>query len=226
MCAPSGEGFRREAPCVDCGLRGIESVSTHLLRATAVPATRLQRGYQQGGSGMLKIFKHHIPLWSLLELIADSVLCFTAVLLAASRLPGSSFDAPHHAFPSADVLLWAASFAAFMALLYSFVGLYRQGAIRVSLGALFGRGLVALSMGSVIAYIALQADGNRDYALLLLVYSVPVMAVGVIAVRSVGYLARRAAVGARRVLIVGTGPEAQSVAAGLAADNAARPRLG
>lgn len=174
---------------------------------------------------MLKIFKHHIPMWSLLELIADSVLCFVAVLLAAARLPGSPFDAQRHAFPSPDILIWAAAFAAFMALLYSFVGLYRQGAIRVSLSALFGRGLVALSMGSCIAYAALQAEGNRDYALLLLLYSVPVMAAGVIVVRSVGYLARRASVGARRVLIVGTGPEAQSVAADLAADNAARHML-
>jgi sugar transferase (PEP-CTERM system associated) len=112
-----------------------------------------------------------------------------------------------------------------MALLYSFVGLYRQGAIRVSLRALFGRGLVALSMGSCIAYLALQAEGNRDHALMLLLYSVPVMAVGVIAVRSVGYLARRSAVGARRVLIVGTGADALSVATDLAADSSARHLL-
>lgn len=174
---------------------------------------------------MLKIFKHHIPMWSLLELIADSVLCFVAVLLAAARLPGSAIDPQRHSFPSPDIMLWAAAFAGFMALLYSFVGLYRQGAIRVSLRALFGRGLVALSMGTCIAYVALQTEGNRDAALLMLVYSLPVMAVGVIAVRSVGYFARRAAVGARRVLIVGTGPEAQSVAADLAADNAARHML-
>ncbi|WP_280154001.1 TIGR03013 family XrtA/PEP-CTERM system glycosyltransferase [Piscinibacter sp. XHJ-5] len=174
---------------------------------------------------MLKIFKHHIPVWSVLELVADSLLCFAAVLLAAARLPGATLDPQRHAFPSSDVLLWAAGFAGFMALLYSFVGLYRQGAIRVSLRALFGRGLVALSMGSCIAYAALQADGNRDYALLLLLYAVPVMAVGVIAVRSVGYLARRAAVGARRVLIVGTGAEALSVATDLAADSAARHLL-
>jgi sugar transferase (PEP-CTERM system associated) len=170
---------------------------------------------------MLKIFKHHIPVGSLLELIADSILVFLAVLLAAARIPGAPFEA-HRAFPSSDILLWAAAFAGFMALLYSFVGLYRQGAIRVSLRALLGRGLVALMMGSCIAYALLQAEGNRDWALLLLVYSVPVMAAGVIVVRGVGYVARRAAVGARRVLIIGTGPEAQSVAADLAAGHAAR----
>jgi sugar transferase (PEP-CTERM system associated) len=174
---------------------------------------------------MLRIFKHHIPVWSLLELVADSVLCFAAVLLAATRVPGATLDPQRHAFPSSEVLVYAAGFAVFMALLYSFVGLYRQGAIRVSLRALFGRGLVALSMGSCIAYLALQAEGNRDHALMLLLYSVPVMAVGVIAVRSVGYLARRSAVGARRVLIVGTGADALSVATDLAADSSARHLL-
>ena len=174
---------------------------------------------------MLKIFKHHIPIWSLVEVIADSLLCFAAILLAAARISVGPFDAPNRAFPSTETLVWAAAFAAVMALLYAFVGLYRQGAIRVSLRALFGRGLFALSMGTCIAYIALQAEGNRDYALLLLVYAVPVMAVGVIAVRSVGWFARRSAVGARRVLIVGTGEEAQSVAADLAADSASRHLL-
>ena len=174
---------------------------------------------------MLRIFKHHIPVWSLLELVADGVLCFAAVLLAATRVPGATLDPQRHAFPSSEVLVYAAGFAVFMALLYSFVGLYRQGAIRVSLRAMFGRGLVALSMGSCIAYLALQAEGNRDHALMLLLYSVPVMAVGVIAVRSVGYLARRSAVGARRVLIVGTGADALSVATDLAADSSARHLL-
>ncbi|HEV7913290.1 MAG TPA: sugar transferase, partial [Albitalea sp.] len=145
--------------------------------------------------------------------------------MAASRVPGGPFELHAHPFPSAGVLVWAAAFAGFMALLYSFVGLYRQGSIRVSLRSLLGRGLVALSMGACIAYVALQAEGNRDYALLLLIYSVPVMAVGVIAVRGVGYLGRRAAVGARRVLIVGTGPEAQGVAADLAADSGSRHAL-
>jgi hypothetical protein len=37
---------------------------------------------------MLKIFKHEILVWSLLELLADGVLCFVAVMMAAARLPG------------------------------------------------------------------------------------------------------------------------------------------
>ena len=169
---------------------------------------------------MLKIFRHHIPVWPVLELVADGILCFVAVLLAASRLPGP-LDHPH-TLPDSNVVLAAAAFAGFMALMYSFVGLYRQGAIRVSLRALFGRALVALTMGSFVACLALNAQGDGRYAWLLLFYAVPVMAVGAIAIRSLGHMARRASVGARRVLIIGTGPEARSVAADLASDGAAR----
>ena len=167
---------------------------------------------------MLRIFGHHVPMWSLLELLADGLFCFVAVLLAVARLPGYPFAPQSHTFPY--VLLATAAFSAFMALLYSFAGLYRQGAIRVSLAALLGRGLLALGLGSCIGYNLLQED-HGVAAVLLLVYAAPVMAVGFVAVHSVGYLARRAAVGARRVLIVGTGAEAQGVAAVLA-DGGAR----
>jgi sugar transferase (PEP-CTERM system associated) len=170
---------------------------------------------------VVTIFKHHIPLWSLLEVVSDCVLCVVAVLLAAARLPAISFASPQQPFPSSMVLPWAVGFALFMALLYAFVGLYRQGTFRVRLHVLLGRGLLAMSMGSSIAYVALQTYGEGQYAFLLLLYAVPVMAVGVVAVRSVGYLGRRAALGARRVLIVGTGPEAKNVAIDLASSHAA-----
>jgi sugar transferase (PEP-CTERM system associated) len=48
------------------------------------------------------------------------------------------------------------------------------------------------------------------------------MALGFVAVRGVGYLGRRSAIGARRVLIVGTGPEARNVAIELTANHAQR----
>jgi sugar transferase (PEP-CTERM system associated) len=106
-----------------------------------------------------------------------------------------------------------------MALLYSFFGLYRQGAITVGLGSLLGRSFVALSMGSLIAYFALRAEGSDGALLLTLaVYTLPLLAAGAITVRGIGYLGRRASMGARRVLIVGTGPEAMTVASDLAAD--------
>jgi sugar transferase (PEP-CTERM system associated) len=159
---------------------------------------------------------------TLLELLADSILCFFAVLLAVAMVRGGSAGGAAHAVPLSQVLLPAAMFAGFMSLLFSFVGLYRRGAIMVSLRAMFGRALVALGMGSCIAYLALRADGSADYAVPLAGYALPIMAFGVIAVRSVVHLARRASVGARRVLIVGTGEEAQGVATDLGAAGSAR----
>lgn len=166
---------------------------------------------------VLRIFKHHIPMWSVVELVADGAFCFAAVWLASTRIPAGSFEAAGRSLPHSYVILGAAIFAVFMALLYSFVGLYRSGAIRVSLRAMLGRGLFALAMGTCIAYLLVQREATSDYASMLLLYALPLMAVGVISVRSLGYLARRSAVGARRVLIVGTGPEARNVAADLTA---------
>ena len=168
----------------------------------------------------MKVFEHYVPISTLLELLADSVLCFLAVLFAVTLLPAGHVSGAVPAL--SQVLLPAAVFAGLMSLLFSFVGLYRRGAITVSLGALFGRSLVALSMGSCIAYLALRADGGADYALPLAGYALPIMAFGVIVVRSVVHLARRASVGARRVLIVGTGEEAQGVANDLGATGSAR----
>lgn len=169
---------------------------------------------------MFKVFEHHVPLSTLLELVADSMFCFLAVLLAASQLQGGPFADGGAALPMQRALLLAAGFAVVMSLLYSFVGLYRQGAAQVSLGGMVGRAFFALFMGSCIAYLALEAEGDSAYALRLAGHAVPVLAFGVITVRSLVHLARRSAIGARRVLIVGTGEEARAVAADLATSGA------
>jgi sugar transferase (PEP-CTERM system associated) len=163
---------------------------------------------------MVRIFGHHVPIWAPFALVSDLLLCFAAILVADARVPINEFGATRP-FAHPDALLWAAAFAVFMAMLYSFFGLYRQGSTQVTLSALLRRSLVALFIGSAIAYAALDQDGTRAHGLLLLLYSVPLMAVGVMTVRGVGHLARSADVGARRVLIVGTGPDARSVASDL-----------
>lgn len=164
---------------------------------------------------MFKVFEHHVPMSTLLELLADGLFCFVAVMLAASQLQGGPFADQGAALSTSKALLLAGAFTGFMALLYSFAGIYRRGATNVSLASMLGRALFALLMGSLVAYLALEAEGDSSYALRMTAYALPVMAVGAITVRSVVYLARRASVGARRVLIVGTGPEARAVAAEL-----------
>lgn len=158
---------------------------------------------------MLKVFAHHIRLSTLAQLSADCLLCFLAVVLAAQQLADSSTAAA--AIQLDHVLLLAAAFAAVMSLLYASVGLYRRGAINVGTVELLGRGLIAVLIGSCIAYLALQAQGN-DYALALLGHIVPYMIGGVLVVRALIYLAPQAPVGTRRVLVIGAGEEAREVA--------------
>lgn len=158
---------------------------------------------------MLKVFAHHIRLSTLAQLSADCLLCFLAVLLAARQLPVPS--AGDHMLSFDQLLMAAAGFALVMSLLYAFVGLYRRGAITVGAVELIGRGLIAVLIGSCIAYLALQAQGN-EYALLLLGHVVPYMVIGVLLVRGLVYFSPRVAVGSRRVLIIGAGEEAREVA--------------
>jgi sugar transferase (PEP-CTERM system associated) len=171
---------------------------------------------------MLKVFEHHVPMSTVLELLADGLLCFVAVLVAAMLLPMGMYTSRGVPMPLSQLLLPAAAFASFMALLYSFFGLYRRGAITVSSKALLGRALLAVAMGSCVAYLALEAEGSSRYAMPLLVSAVPLMLVSAAMVRGFVFLARRASVGVRRVLIVGTGPEAQGVARDLSAGGSTR----
>jgi sugar transferase (PEP-CTERM system associated) len=157
---------------------------------------------------MLKMFAHHIRLSTLAQLSADCLLCFLAVLLAAQQLPGAAAGDPRLL---EQLVLPAAAFALIMSLLYAFVGLYRQGAISVGAAELFGRGLLAVLIGSCIAYLGLQARGN-EHALALMGHVVPYMIVGVLTVRGLVYFAPRVVVGARRVLIIGVEAEAREVA--------------
>ena len=124
---------------------------------------------------MVTIFKHHISMWSLVEIVADLALCFLAIVVAVDRLP-LSFDGQPLPHPSPVDLSVAVAFAFFMALLYSFAGLYRQrGAIRIGLPLLFGRAFMAMAMGSCIAYLALGIAGDGRYAYPLLLFAVPFM---------------------------------------------------
>ena len=165
---------------------------------------------------MLKVFQHHIPLSALAELLADGLFCFLAVLLAANGIASTRHDPALAGTALSHVLLPAAGFALFMSLLYSLVGMYRHAAVTVGFAAMLGRGLLAVVIGSGIAYIVtVKSDGGIAYAPELLFHAMLYMLLGVLVVRLLFHVMRRAAVGARRVLIVGTGAEALDVAADL-----------
>ena len=171
---------------------------------------------------MFRVFAHHARGLIIVEALADTLVCFVAIL-TAGRQPFVS-----HALPSAsalatsELLVPAAGATMLMSLMYSFVGLYRRGAVAVSLQGMFGRALLAVLAGTCLAFIAFTFAGHRNYAIEFLGHALVYLTVGVVIVRSVAFFARRASLGARRVLIVGTGPEAQTVAHGIRSAGSAK----
>ena len=78
---------------------------------------------------MFRVFPHHASAAALLELLMDVLLGFAAVLLAAMTvdvLPDASLVGVLTDWPT---LLSAAAFAVVMALLQTFLGLYRHANI-------------------------------------------------------------------------------------------------
>ncbi len=164
------------------------------------------------GSRHVKVFDHNVPTASLVEMLADVVVCVLAVVLAVSLVP--SIEAAS-ASSSSPTLLRAVAFAGLMTLLFSFAGLYRGRSRAIGLPVIFARALIALVTGTCIAYLALSFQGGGDQALRLVGYAFPILVLGIVVVRSLAFVARYTTMGARRVMIVGTGAEAQAVAADL-----------
>jgi sugar transferase (PEP-CTERM system associated) len=156
---------------------------------------------------MLKVFQLHVSIATFVGMVADSLLCFFAVLLAAwsyKVAPGANVG-----LSVANAFLFASGFAMVMSLLYAFVGLYRPTPI--GLGAMMRRTLFALALGGYITYLALQYTEDGDYAGQLMRAVIVYLLVGLVLVRGGMFLMRRMAT-TPKVLIVGTGIEAQSVA--------------
>ena len=80
---------------------------------------------------MVKVFGHHVPLVGCIEFLADLLLCFVAVLLAASSLSTVPQDGSSGQRALTQTLLFATGFAVVMSLMYAFVGLYRPRPIRI-----------------------------------------------------------------------------------------------
>lgn len=114
--------------------------------------------------------------------------------------------------------LLALVFAGVMVLLFSFAGLYRRSAVTVGLGELLGRSVVVVSLGAGIAWFLLiqagmvLAYGAWSHLLSFFFW----MMLGVLLIRVSAYVARRHALGAPRVLIIGSGIEARHVAGDIA----------
>lgn len=143
------------------------------------------------------------------EVLLDATVGFMAVVTAASSIEmlfvGNAVN------PS--TLYSALGFAFVMAMLQSFVGLYRHDRIRTV--AVLARLSLAILAGGYVSYLLVKAFGISDHPGRLMVRSVVYYLAALVVFRGLG-LIWRDAVGSPRVLILGTGTEARAVHADLA----------
>ncbi len=172
------------------------------------------------GEGMLRVFKSYGPLWTVFELVADGAIVFLSIVIAGARIPASALTHLPAPVLRPDLLMPAAAIVSLVLLLYCAAGVYQTGTARLNLQTMVARGLLALLAASAAASLVLRANGSDDFAVTMLLYAVPIMAVGLVLTRSLAWWAERASLATKRVLIVGTGKEAHLVAARLRSDTA------
>jgi sugar transferase (PEP-CTERM system associated) len=158
---------------------------------------------------MFRIFQQRTSGTQFVELFADGVLCFIAALLSAATLSqpvAGTASLAQIATPT--ILLSALAFSLVMALLYSFVGLYRHRNLGVV--PLILRIGFAFLVGGYITYLTIKYIQYDGYATQLVGYALVYLVGGLLIYRGSAWMVRQL-VGTRRVLIVGAGQEAQQV---------------
>jgi len=158
---------------------------------------------------MFRVFQHRSSGTQFLELFADGLLCFVAVMLSAATLTEtrSSLSALAQ-WVTPALLTIAVAFSLVMALLYSFVGLYRHR--NLAIVSVFVRVGFTFLVGGYLTYLATKYIRYDGYASQLIAYALLYLMAGLALYRGLAW-AWRQVVGTRRVLIVGTGPDAQQV---------------
>jgi len=139
------------------------------------------------------------------QIVAEGLLLFASVLLAvAIQLSPYGMDV-------ATALVPAATFAALMTGLISAFGLYRREFGVTTFAQTVGRIVLALGIGLPVAYLVFTALPNGAPLRPVLGYALLYAFCGLVLVRQSVQVFSRLGVGAKRVLIVGTGTEAVTV---------------
>jgi sugar transferase (PEP-CTERM system associated) len=157
----------------------------------------------------MRIFRQSFVPGAPPGIVTDLLICFAALLLAASSLT-NRYATLHAAVPEVPLILAGATiFALVMALMYAIVGLYRPAPISVWSSA--GRTIFAWVVGGYVTSLSLRTVADRGYIEQLLPAAIAYLAVGFVFVRG-GFALMRRVAALPRVLIVGTGPEALALA--------------
>ncbi len=158
----------------------------------------------------MRIFRHTLLPGAVPGIVVDLFLCFAALLLAASSLTHRYATIHTVNVPELPLILVGATiFSLVMALMYAIVGLYRPAPISAISAA--GRTVFALVVGAYLTSLSLRTVADRGYIEQLLPAAITYLVVGLVFVRGGMVLMRRVAP-LPRVLIIGTGPEAQALA--------------
>ncbi|MFN3565983.1 MAG: TIGR03013 family XrtA/PEP-CTERM system glycosyltransferase [Burkholderiaceae bacterium] len=153
---------------------------------------------------MVRVFRHHIPVGTIVQWLADAGIFLGSLLLAAYVQL-----APYGA--SASLVFEAGLvYALLMLAMNAAFGLYRRDEA-ITFAAIVGRLLLALALGAPLAYLLFYLLPGGQSAQAVLGYTLLYAACAQILLRQVMNTARSAGIGARRVLIVGVGPEAKTV---------------
>ncbi|MES2088797.1 MAG: TIGR03013 family XrtA/PEP-CTERM system glycosyltransferase [Pseudomonadota bacterium] len=164
---------------------------------------------------MFRVFQHHISIATMAELLADSLTSFLAVLLSVMtvvHLYGGGAE-----LVSMSTALWAGLGFAFVIPLHcGLLGVYRDGSVRKTSKDKLGRVLLACALAGPIAYqLAVRNVADGTHAQQLLGFAAAYLVLGLLLVRGLLLTSWRGALMQQRILIVGTGREAHSVASDL-----------
>jgi sugar transferase (PEP-CTERM system associated) len=153
---------------------------------------------------VVSIFRHHFPLTTVLQLLAEAALFVFAVLLAVALTNDRQWVSPFSA------MLPAVSFAAVMLLMNGAFGLYQQDR-RFAPGALVARLLMSLTAGVAVTYLAFFVIPNGNIVQPAIGYAVLYAFVGAFCVHQIALSPRTSALLSHRVLVIGVGRDALAV---------------
>ena len=154
---------------------------------------------------MVRLFSHYVPSVTLMRLIAE------AIVLLIAGFGAAWISAPGSIETLLPALLPASVFASLMTVLMSALGLYQREQPR-NLSELVGRVLFAFLLGLPVAYMVFRLMPQGSMAMPALDLSLCLGFGGILLLRAASFVqADGAGMFTRRILVVGTGPEAASV---------------
>ena len=162
----------------------------------------------------MKVLRHTVAPGARAGVVVDVVVCFAALMLAASTLTSRFATVPHLVPELPLVLMGATVFALVMASMYALVGLYRPAPIPFV--ATVSRAAIAMVVGGYLTSLAMRAVGDRGYVEQLIPGAIAYLCVGLVLARA-GFGVMRRVSPLSRVLIVGSGAEAYAIARDLSA---------